>query len=247
MHPIQLVSNRSSIAVAYCVACVASLGLFLCPDSFLAQMAPNSVPKSIVLDLTAKIPAWKEGRQGIPGAEMGGLTGPSKSVTTPTYPLSMQIEIISSSVNSEGDFIVDVMVRNTGAKSFEFPSSQNLTEVEKTGNKSQRIFFFLLQPLAQAHDTEFIGSIPTGGSTSVPGSFTRVDPGQSLRVLLPAAADQVRGAFKGGMRELLVRVVCHEWQLEDDRYFIRARSDDLPSGNAIKFVLRDGKPILMQP
>ncbi|HMD43644.1 MAG TPA: hypothetical protein VKH45_11240, partial [Candidatus Acidoferrum sp.] len=117
MHPIQLVSNRSSIAVAYCLACVASLGLFLCPDSFLAQMAPNSVPKSIVLDLTAKIPAWKEGRQGIPGAEMGGLTGPSKSVTTPTYPLSMQIEIIGSSVNSEGDFIVDVLVRNTGAKS----------------------------------------------------------------------------------------------------------------------------------
>jgi hypothetical protein len=57
----------------------------------------------------------------------------------------------------------------------------------------------------------------------------------------------VKRAFREPVDHVEARVVCHEWQLEDARYFIRASSDDEVSKNVIKFELRGGKLTALQP
>jgi hypothetical protein len=89
--------------------------------------------------------------------------------------------------------------------------------------------------------------VATGGSKTVPNSFSRLAPGESLRVLLPASAEMIRRVLNGSTKQLEVRVECNEWQLEDARYFITASSDRAASKDVIKFVLRDSKPTVLQP
>lgn len=238
----QPASKRPSAAAVWSLACVTSLAIFH-PSAFRIQ----TPQKSTTLDLTAKPPTGERGYPGIPGAEMGGFSGPGPGRATSTYSLPLQVQILNSLVDSERNFVIEVAVRNVGDTVFELPSSRNLTKIEAPGNKSQRLFFFMLRPSGRNQTDQLLRSIPVGGSSSVPGSFKRLGPGETLRVLLPVSGEEVRRAFKDGIKELDVRIVCSEWQLEDDRYFIRGRSADLASSNTIKFVLRDGDPVALQP
>jgi hypothetical protein len=207
---------------------------------------PNSAKLSqYTLDLTTPGGESQKGRNDMPG---GGASWHTGQKNGSRYQLPLEIQILGVSARDNGDFTLEVLLRNTDNVDFDLPSSTNITSVEKPGNKSQRLFFFRVRPFAQKQgDAESIGFAATGGSTSVPNSFLRLAPGETLRVLLPASADIVRRAFKRPTEQLEARVVCNEWQLEDDRYFIRASSDDAASKNVVKFVLRDGKATALQP
>lgn len=197
------------------------------------------------LDLATPSGESQKGRNDMPAGGGSWRTGQKNNSR---YQLPFLIQILSVSAQDNGDFTLEVLLRNTGNADFELPSSRNITTVEKPGNKSQRLLFFRVRPVAEKQgDAESIGFAATGGSTSVPNSFLRLAPGEAVRVLIPASAELVKRAFKGPMERVEAHVVCSEWQLEDDRYFIRASSDDAASKNVIKFVLRGGKPTALQP
>jgi len=207
----------------------------------------QSISAQPVLDLTQSVPATQAGHPGIPGQSWSGGGNPGAADNS-HYQLPLTIQILHSSTSDERGFVIEVLLRNMGQAFFDFPSSRDLAKVEQKGNVSQRILFFRVQPVGEKQqEIETIGFAATGGSTSVPNSFIRLAPGEALRVLLPASNDMVRRAFKGPAEQIELRVLCSEWQLEDTRYFIRASSEDTPSKNAIKFVLKNGKPIPLQP
>lgn len=223
--------------------CVAAyvLAAILVFYSAAARVQTNTIPQQPpVLDFTAQVPTAEQGFPGIPGASFGGSNGVRDNSR---YQLPLEIQMLRVSDNNKSHFNIEITLRNAGSVDFDLPSSRNLTSVEQPGNKSQRILFFRIEALAGAQSQPFdIGGVGAGGSTSVPNSFTRLAPGESIRILLPASQRILRGAFKGSLKQLEVRVVCHEWQLEDSRYFLQASSGDAISKNAIKFVLRDGRP-----
>jgi hypothetical protein len=96
-----------------------------------------------LLDLTSEIPSTERGVPGIPGARAGGSNagslGPSR------YRLPLVVGVLRSSINEKGLPVVEVLLKNVGNAPFELPSSRNLTEIERPGNRSQRVFFIDLQ------------------------------------------------------------------------------------------------------
>jgi hypothetical protein len=245
MRPIRPVTDMKGISGSFGIATYVLATILI--GYFVAEQGhvPTTYSASHVLDLTEKVPAAEQGFPGMPGAGFGGPVGVKDSSR---YQLPLEIQILGASARDNGDFTLEVLLRNTGNADFELPSSTNITSVEKPGNKSQRLFFFRVRPVAEKQgDAESIGFAATGGSTSVPNSFLRLGPGETLRVLIPAPVETLKQAFKGQMQQLEARVVCSEWQLEDAHYFIQASSDDAVSKNVIKFVLRDGTPAVLQP
>jgi hypothetical protein len=204
-----------------------------------------------VLDLTAQVPPNEQGYyHGIPGSSGGGATGgwrPGPSDTVP-YRLPLGLEILYAKPNKDGNFVFEVLMQNTGSAPFELPTLRNLTAIEKPGNKSRRVFFLQLQPLGGSKPgVVALGSAATGGSTSVPGSFTRLEPGKSLRVLLLASSDSIKRSFTQESEKLAVKVICNEWRLDDNKYFLSGISGELASVNTIQFALRGDQIAPVQP
>lgn len=200
-----------------------------------------STPQSAkILDLTGAVGPGQEGLRGIPG-ESYGSRGEQK------YKLPLEVSIVRSWISEQGEAGVEVRLQNVGETPFDLPASQNLTGIEKPGNKAQRLFWLLLRPETDIRSAS-IGGVVVGGSTSVSGSLIELAPGESLRVLMRITQAELKTAFHGAEnKELGARLVCHEWRLEEDRYYITASSDDVASSNAIKFVLQDGKAVPVQP
>lgn len=195
-----------------------------------------------VLDLTAQVPRNEQGYyHGIPGMSGGGASGgwrPGPGDTV-RYQLPLGLEILHASPTKEGNFAIEVLLRNADSAPFDLPTSRNLTAVEKPGNRSRRVFFFSLKPTGgSTREGETLGFAATGGSTSIPGSFITLDPGKSLRVLLLASSDSIRRSFTQKSDKLGVRVTCQEWKLDDNRFFLSGISEELASLNTIQFALR---------
>lgn len=221
----------ATIVVAYCTV--------------MRARATQTAKPSPILDLTEKAPTAEAGFPGIPGESFGGSIGRSDRSR---YQIPVEIQTLSVSGGEEGDFTIDVLIRNSGSTEFDLPSSKNLTAIERPENKDQRLFFFHVRPVTEnPRNVESLEVIATAGSTTVPNSFRRMAPGESLRVLLPASAEMIRRSLNGSTKQLEVRVECDEWQLEDARYFIKASSDRAVSKDVIGFVLRDGKPTVLRP
>jgi hypothetical protein len=201
-----------------------------------------------VLDLTAEVPRSEQGHPGIPGMSGGGGAWRPGPGDTAQYQLRLAADILRASANPDGNFVVEVLLRNTDSVPFDLPSSRNLTAVEKSGNRSRRVFFLRLQPVGGgAREGEALGFAATGGSTSIPGSFISLDPGKSLRVLLLASSDSIRRSFTQKSEKLEVKVSCQEWKLDDTRFFLSGISTELGSVNTIQFARRGERISPVQP
>jgi hypothetical protein len=175
----------------------------------------------------------------------GWRPGPDDTVP---YRLPLGIEVLRATPNKDGNFVFEVLLRNTGNVSFELPSSRDLTAVEKPGNRSRRVFFLQLQAVgASTHEGEALGSAATGGSTSLPGSFIALDPGKSLRVLLLASSASIKQSLATESGKMGVRATCQEWKLDDNRFFLSGISAELASVNTLKFTLRGEQVAPVQP
>jgi hypothetical protein len=215
--------------------------------SLLGQ-ASQTVP---VLDLTAEVSPDEQGYyHGIPGSSGGGATGgwrPGPGDTV-RYQLPLSMEIVGASTNKDGNFVFEVLLRNTANAPFDLPSSLKLTTIEKPVNKSRRIFFFQLEPLGGSKPRIMaLGLATTAGSTSIGGSFVRLDPGKSLRILLLAPSDSIRRSFSEGSQKLALNVICNEWVLDDNRFFLSGLSAELASINTIQFASHGGQITLVRP
>jgi hypothetical protein len=204
------------------------------------QSSPHQNPEGIpVLDLVTEAQPAEAGYfHGIPGSSGGGASGGWKPGPDDTvqYSLPLTIRITRATTNTEGNFVFEVLLQNTGTVPFDLPGSSKLTTVEKPGNKSRCLFFFQLQPLNGSKPLILaLGSATTAGSASVPGSFIRIDPGKSVKVLLLGSSSAIKRSFDKESKKLAVKAICNEWRLDDNRFFLRGISNDLDSVNAIRF------------
>src|SRR4029077_11223934 len=177
MRHILLANKRSRFSTVYINACLTAA---INAASILASgsLASQGLNATAALDLTADVPRDEQGYyHGIPGMSGGGASGgwqPGPGDTVP-YRLPLSLEILHAAPNKDGNFVFEVLLRNTGTAPFDLPSSRNLTAPEKPGNKSRRVFFLQLQPLAGSKSGIMaLGSAATAGSTSIPGSFIRL-------------------------------------------------------------------------
>jgi len=177
----------------------------------------------------------------------GGAWRPGPGDTV-KYHLPLTAEIVGVSANKDGNFVIEVSLRNTDSAPFDLPSSSKLTTIEKPGNKSRRVFFFQLQPLGgRKASIVALGSAATAGSTNLPESFVRLDPGNSLKILLLASSDLISRSFGPQSEELAVKVICNEWRLDDNRFFLNGISDELTSVNKAQFAIRHNQVVYLQP
>ena len=225
-----------------------SLVMFIAALTHTPQKAATPQLKTTtVLDLTAKIPPSQADYQGIPGMSGGGGGGHPGPNDTARYRLPLAIRVVQASPSRGDNFEVEIEVRNVSGLPFDLPSSQDLGKIEKAGNRSKRVFFFALDSVAQpGSESQSIGSATTGGSQDVPGSFIRLAPHASLRIILPASEGLVRRAL-GKRTATQIQATCQEWTLDDRRFFLKGISDQLASINTIQFVLRDGELVTLQP
>src|ERR1700674_947442 len=201
-----------------------------------------------VLDLTAEVPRTDQGYPGIPGMSGGGGGWRPGPTDTQRYRLPLAVEILHASPNKDGNFVLEILVRNTDSTPFDLPNSRNITAVEKPGNRSRRVFFFRLQPAGRgAHSGDALGSAATGASTSIPGSFISLDPGKSLRLLLLASSESLRRSFTRESEGIAVKVTCDDRRLDDNRFFLSGISDELASVNTLQFALRGDQVAPIQP
>jgi hypothetical protein len=202
-----------------------------------------------VLDLTAPVPHNEQGYyHGIPGSSGGGGAWRPGPGDTMPYRLPLSLEILRATPNKDGNFVVEILVRNTDSAAFNVPASPNLTTTEKPGNKSRRVFFLQLQPLAGSNPgIVALGSATTAASINLPGSFIRLGPGKSLKILLLASSDFIRRSFSQESQKLEVKATCQEWKLDDNRFFLSGMSGELASLNTIQFALHGEQVAPVQP
>ncbi len=236
VHHMVLVTRAHRTLTVWLIATFL-VAVILAYDRASAHMESTSPQGDVgTLDLTKPVPPAEQGFHGIPGGEGG-------SDARPPYQLPLQIQVLRTSVSVPDQYAVQVAVKNIGAKDFELPISKNLTSVEKNGNKSRRLFFFLVEVLPGGHAEPLgVGDAVVGGSANLPGSFLTLRAGQSVNVILPVSADLLARSLRTSRDQAEVRVFCNEWQLDDNRYSTRATSEKLMSTNSVPFVLRGGKP-----
>jgi hypothetical protein len=245
----RLASKRARLLAVYNV-----LSLWVgCAAAVLVagDLAQRGSQSNSMLDLTAEVPRNEQGYyHGIPGMSGGRAPGawqPGPGDTVRYY-LPLGLEILHAVPNKDGDFVVAVLLRNTGREPFDLPSSRNITAVERPENRSRRVFFFKLLPIGVGtNEGETLGSAATGGTASIPGSFISLRPGESLRVMLPASSGLIRRAFTNGTEKLEVAVICQEWKLDDNRFFLSGISDELKSINRAHFAIHDDQLVYLQP
>lgn len=245
LHTFVVTRVARAVAIGLVLSCLAAgiATLIAEPERSLGQ---EREPPT-VLDLTADVPSSQQGYPGIPGMSGGGGWRPGPTDTV-RYGLPLTAEILDASPDKDGNFVFELLLRNTGNVPFGLPSFRNLTTIEKPGNKARRVFFFQVQPVGGGtHEGQTVGSAATGGSTSIPGSIIRLDPGKSMRVLLLASSNLLRRSFKQESEKLGVRIICAEWKLDDNRFFLNGISTQLESVNTINFVVRDGNPAPVKP
>jgi hypothetical protein len=189
----------------------------------------------VTLDFTKPAPPAEQGRRGVPGGQGG-------SDASPPYKLPLRLELLEAAVSSENHYTIRATIKNIGNQDFKLPVWKDLTEVEKSGNKSQKLFFFLVKAIPEGKvEPVGIGDGVVGASASLPNSTVTLEPGQSASVILPLSMRQIERALRGSRREVEVRVFCNEWQMDESRYATRASSEELVSTNSLSFVLQDGK------
>ncbi len=178
------------------------------------------------IDLTTPEPESQQGL-GVPGGSAG-------TFEPANYELPLRAEIIGTSRDKAGDFILEVQLKNTGQGAFDLPISRNISDVQRTPGKSRREFFFQVRPVfSKSRTVEEVGSAVTAGSVTVPHSFLRLQPQGSVRVLLRAESRLVREAVPRETKQLDVRVTCGEWTFDDSRFLTRAVAQNLASSNTV--------------
>jgi hypothetical protein len=195
---------------------------------------------TLMLDLTQPVPR-EEQLTGFPGASVGGIGGVGRIPPYYTLPLAVDLRSISAqAIKGREKFHVEVLLKNTSNSSLFLPASQLHASILKQGNRGRRtmLFSLVLEDSQEGRNLSFIVGL-SDGSETVPGSFLRLEPGQTVRVLLASGLNSVDEQdtlsqwVKDGVKEVKVRAQVKEWTYEDRRYFIENRSAPVTSNNTV--------------
>ena len=140
MRHIRLANSYSGILRILSILCAMVSALALTAPSSWDQTATKL--KFPVLDLTASPQPEERGLVAIPGAAPGGITGQTTTQDHYHFKLPIELEISDISPGEGENFAMTVLLRNVGASAFDLRSSINITKIENTGMRSQRVFFF---------------------------------------------------------------------------------------------------------
>jgi len=150
------------------------------------------------------------------------------------YELPLQIKILGSKRSpgaERNNVALEVLLRNTGRVPFDLPVSRDFVRVHQVGNKGRRAFLFKtrIMPSDGPHPIEdVVGS--TSSAESIADSLLRLNPGQSVLVLLPVNLTSLAKELPTRVRtDVGIQVVCNEYTLEDDRYYVKSRSEEVRS------------------
>lgn len=200
--------------------------------AMLAQSPKSATP---TLDLTKPVPR-EEQPIGVPGSEIGGVQGQPLSGRY-HLPLAVKLKSLSPPrVRVGKKFTVQVLLRNTGDSDFLLPASRNAATVRKQGNTGRRTFLFSLtmdDPTAPGRPISAVMA-STDGANTIPDSFLRIEPGQSVRVIFtgyPLSSWYPTQAWQ--RNRVRVRAQVSEQKYEDKRYFIENEAEPVPSDNSV--------------
>lgn len=239
IHRTPAATDRSPRArlTSWILLSLASAFVLLNPGA--AQKTAGNLP----IDLTTPGPPSQQGL-GVPGNSGGGIMdGPlAGPIGPPRYELPLRAEIIRTSVSKDNDFILELQLENTGQAAFNLPVSRNISDVQGTPAASRRQFYFAIWPVSlESREAWTVAVI--AGSASMHHSFLRLNPQESIRVLLRVESNRVKKAMPREAKQLDVRVVCSEWTLDDNRFFIHAKARDLASANIATLRFQDDTPV----
>lgn len=230
MHLTRRVSNTHFLAA---IAFFASLG------ALIAAQPGEKV--TLLLDLTKPVSREQQG-VGAPGASGGGVGGQPLPRGYP-LPFTLQLLSISPQPAKPGDKLIgEVLLQNTGDSAFSLPASQNRVKVLKQGNKGRRTFLYFLvfeDPKSGQQNSYVMGS--ANGSDTIPTSWLRVKPGQSVRVLFKGDTYAMLDWLKPELQIVRVRAQISEWKYEDKRYFIETTAEPVLSSNELTLELAPPK------
>jgi len=160
--------------------------------------------------------------------------------------LPLSVHILKSSVNDTGNITVEILLKNMSDSGLDIPISRDISRVEQTASKSRSLFFLRAVPVYDGKlGDDSIGSGETAGSLSIQDSLMRLEPGDSLRVLIPVTATSLKRALPKNGDRVEIRITCEQWHLDDQRYFIDSTSDKVLSVNTNILGFHDGKPAIL--
>jgi len=194
-----------------------------------------TAPELPILDLTQEPPP-EERPMGAPGAVFGGGVG--YDINPPPYVLPLEARIRAvrpPSVRPGQKFDIEVVLRNTGSAPFYLPASLHTSKVHQPGNKGRHTFLFQIRFLPPEQREEMTTVMASSQSSeSVAKSRLQLGPQESVSVLFRGDLALVSGWISAGVTNVSIQVVCSEWTLENDRYFIKARSKEILSHNIVE-------------
>jgi hypothetical protein len=201
-----------------------------------------------VVDLTKAAPPGTVSA-GVPGAAAGGIVGGERPVSaSPTYHLPLELTIRRVRPPDWGartalepkspDFTLELSVKNVGAQPFDLPIGRDQGKVQRPGHVRRRTLVYRIRPEIEKEkllDLPLLGSVY--GSDSAAELMIRIEPQQSVLVLLPVDAAALARIMPKGAAAAEVRVLCQESTLVDDRYFVEKISEKIESANTTKISL----------
>lgn len=205
----------------------ATPGSLLLVTALLFSIPMEAQKSGLLVDLTTPQSQGQDGL-GVPGLGISAIEG--QPVDEHKYEMPLRIEIVRSSVDKSGDFILQVKIQNIGQAAVELPVSRKASDVERKSGSFRRELFFTVRPMAtESRPPNVVGA--TVGSHAVPPSLVRLEPLQSFRVLLRVESRWVKSSLPRDGKEIRVEVTCGEWALKDDSFFIESTAQNVISGN----------------
>jgi|SRR5882724_4235891 len=202
----------------------------------------SSAPSQFTLDLTTPVAENQQGRSDMPGSGTYWREGQRSN----RLQLPLSVHILKSSVNDTGNITVEILLKNMSDSGLDIPISRDISRVEQTASKSRSLFFLRAVPVYDGKlGDDSIGSGETAGSLSIQDSLMRLEPGDSLRVLIPVTATSLKRALPKNGDRVEIRITCEQWHLDDQRYFIDSTSDKVLSVNTNILGFHDGKPAIL--
>lgn len=188
--------------------------------------SPSQKPK--ILDFT-KPSGHESESMRIPGMMVGGVLHGPEAGRIHRYPLPLQITIRSikpSKIRLLERPIVEIALKNTGNSPFQLPISRDQMATHHPGNMGRRSFGVQLYLIPAGHPMpEMLIVLVLEGSASKQES------------LLPLIAANLRGAARLVSERpgsFTVQAACYEYLLEDARYWVADRSEEILSKNVVR-------------
>ena len=192
----------------------------------------GSDPVQFYLDLTTPLPESAAG-MGVPGTVIFGSTHSGLRRLAPTLPLEVTIQdLYPAAVTPLDQVTVAVLIRNTGSSSIPIPISRDFAAVLKRGNADQSelvVMIDVLLPRSRRWSISMMGSAV--GSPSVPGSLLQLPPNGTIMIRLAGKlnSSELWNDSGGEPANLSVQARIREEYYEQDRYFVKKRSEDITS------------------